>query len=64
METFGLFNLLENLLSTPSKPVEAQQTNDETPPKAAPPSQNETKTVNPCQNFLERHERISHRIKK
>ena len=64
METFGLFNLLENLLSTHSKPAETQKNNDETPPKTPPPTPNETKTVNPCQNFLERHERISHRIKK
>ena len=64
METFGLFNLLENLLSTPTKPTEPQKNTDEPQQNVTPAIPQESKPVNPCQNFLERHERISHRIKK
>ena len=64
METFGLFNLLENLLSAPTQTAETQKNNGETQQKAPPSNPQTTTPVNPCQNFLERHERISHRIKK
>ena len=64
METFGLFNLLENLLSAPAKPAEQPKNNDEASQKASPSTTQENNTMKSCQSFLERHERISHRIKR